>query len=338
MKYIFFFLTILTVNFSNAQIEFKNDSIKSFIDKSFEIINENSVYKNEVNLFEIKNNLYQKTSELSHLDELPPYYTAVFEALNDHHGALKFKEKTIGWSIKLQGENKIVKDLIKKDNQVHSEVLKNKYAYIRIPGNNDFAFKKVDSISSDIANHINTVNSSKIKGWIIDLRANTGGNMYPILLGLKGFLGNNTMIGGFRNAKNENTGNWEIKNNELYIDDNLLKSTFIINSPIPQDIPIVILSGYYTASAGEMTVIAFRGRNKTYVVGEPTANYTTAVIGFKINSFAGINLSTDYVVDRKSNIYKSYVTPDFEIINKDNFIDLIQDAKVMKAIRLIKKN
>lgn len=336
MKQIVLFYFLLAANFSNAQIEFKNDSIKSFIDKSFDIISENSINKNDVNLIAIKNNLYEKTSQLSHLDELPPYYTDVFKALNDHHGALKFKEKTIGWSIKLQGENNVVKGLIKTDNKVHSEILKTKYAYVRIPGNNDFAFKKVDSISSDIACHINAVNSSKIKGWIIDLRTNTGGNMYPILLGLKGFLGNNTLIGGFRNAKNENTGNWEIKNNELYIDDNLLKSTFTINSAIPDGIPIVVLTSYYTASAGEMTVITFKGRKNTYFAGEPTANYTTAVIGFKINSFSGINLSTDYVVDRNSNVYKSYVKSDFEIINQDNFNDLKNDAKVIKAIQLIR--
>jgi len=47
----------------------------------------------------------------------------------------------------------------------------------------------VDSIANDITSNINEINSAWLKAWIIDLRINTGGNMYPILLGLKEFIG-----------------------------------------------------------------------------------------------------------------------------------------------------
>jgi len=101
---------------------------------------------------------------------------------------------------------------------VVSQVIDKNIGYIRIPGNNDFAFKMVDSIANDITNHINKVNSAKIKG-IIDLRINTGGNMYPILLGLKEFIGSdNIVFGGFRNSKEESSGQWEIKDGKTMID------------------------------------------------------------------------------------------------------------------------
>lgn len=338
MKNILFAFLIFTCSLAKAQTGFKNDSVKIFIDKSFEIIEDNSINKKETDTHLLKKELYEKASMLSNLDELPALYVAVFKALNDHHGALKYKGKTYGWSIPLQGKNELVKSLINQDLKVHSELINKKYGYIRIPGNSDFSFQKVDSISTDIINHINNINSKHVKGWIIDLRLNTGGNMYPILLGLKSFLGNNLVIGGFRNSKNENTGTWEIKEKQLTIDGNILQNKTALKYQIPENIPIIILSSFYTASAGEMTIIAFKGRNKTFVVGERTANYTTAVQGYEINNFSGINLSTDYVFDRNSTIYKSFINPDFEIINGDNFENLSKDEKIIKALYLLKQN
>jgi len=49
-----------------------------------------------------------------------------------------------------------------------------------------------------------------------------------------------------------------------------------------------------------MTTIPLIGRKNTFILGESTADYTTAVQGFKINAYAGLNLSTDYVIDRKT--------------------------------------
>lgn len=159
--------------------------------------------------------------------------------------------------------------------------------------------------------------------------------MYPILLGLKEFIGNNLVFGGFRNAQNKITGNWEIKGGKLLIDNMALERKQGLVYAIRHDVPIVLLTSCYTASAGEMTTISFIGRNNTYIVGEPTANYTTAVQGFSINENAGINLSTDYVVDRKLKIYKSSVLPDFEVLGGDNFEELKNDRKIIKALELL---
>jgi len=123
--------------------------------------------------------------------------------------------------------------------------------------------------------------------------------MYPILLGLKEFIGSeNNVFGGFRNSKGESSGKWEIKDGKMLIDGIALVRKTPLKSPVKKDIPIIILTSCYTASAGEMTAVVLIGRNNTYVIGEPTADYTTAVQGFRINKDAGLNLSTDYVVDQ----------------------------------------
>ncbi len=332
--YFFLGFTVFLSHFSYAQ-SFKNDSIKLFIDKSIELIKTNAIHTDNLDL--IKNKLYRNARNLTSLDDVAPLYKDIFKLLNDHHGNLTYKGKSYGWAKDISCTNIYLKEKLKIEKRVVSRIIDKKMGYVRIPGNNDFAFKKVDSIANDIVAHINSINSNKIKGWIIDLRLNTGGNMYPILLGLKEFIGNDIVFGGFKNSKDEYTGKWEIKDNKMLIDGVELVRSTNLDYPIKEDIPVIILTSCYTASAGEMTAISLIGRKKTYLVGEPTANYTTAVQGFEINESAGINLSTDYVVDRNLTIYKANVLPDFEILGGDDFENLENDKKIIKALTLIKK-
>lgn len=334
MKKYFLLCCILVFQISYSQV-FKNDSVKQFIDRSFALIKSHSI--NVEDLDKIKSDLYSKSENLSSVDELAPLYEDVFQKLDDHHGSLKYKGKTYGWQKPLASNNSYLKEKIKTEKFVQSKIIDKKYGYIRIPGNDDFSFKKVDSLADDIVSHINAVNSNKIKGWIIDLRLNTGGNMYPILLGLKNFIGNDLVFGGFNDAKNQSTGKWEIQQDKMLIDGVELENKKALENPVKGTIPIIILTSCYTASAGEMTAISFIGRNNTFIVGEPTANYTTAVQGFKINSVAGINLSTDYVIDRNRKVYKNNITPDFEIVGGDDLENLKNDRKIIKALQLLKR-
>ncbi|WES98215.1 S41 family peptidase [Chryseobacterium arthrosphaerae] len=327
------FSLIYATSFSQT---FKNDSVKSFIDTSINLIRSHAVDTSNIRL--IESTLYSKSKDLNSVSDLAPLYTEVFELLKDHHGGLKYKGRTYGWNKPTNSVNAYVKNQLKTEKSVVSLVIDKTIAYMRIPGNDDFSFKKVDSIANDITSHINKANSAKIKAWIIDLRVNTGGNMYPILLGLKEFIGSDHIVfGGFRNSKGESTGKWEIRDGKMLIDGIELDRKTQLKIPIKKDIPVVILTSCYTASAGEMTAISLIGRKKTYIVGEPTADYTTAVQGFRINEDAGLNLSTDYVTDRNSKIYKSSIQPDIEVLQGDNLENLKKDKKILEALELLNR-
>ena len=315
---------------------FKNDSIKSFVDTSISLIRSNAIDTSNINL--IESLLYNKAKDLDAVSDLAPLYTGVFELLKDHHGSLKYKARTYGWDRPERPENAYLKEKLKTEKAVVSQIIDHTIAYLRIPGNNDFAFKKVDSIANDLTYHINKLSTAKIKAWIIDLRINTGGNMYPIFLGLQEFIGDqNIIFGGFRNAQGLSSGQWEIRDGHMRIDGIELLRQAQLKNPIKKDIPIVILTSCYTASAGEMTAISLIGRKNTYIFGEPTADYTTAVQGFTINKDAGINLSTDYVVDRNSKIYTGNILPDVEVLQGDNFENLKKDKKIIKALQLLNR-
>ncbi|MDQ1150376.1 carboxyl-terminal processing protease [Sphingobacterium zeae] len=329
------FQILLFLCLSSFSQTFKSDSVKSFVDNSINLIRSNAVDTTNINL--IESILYSKAKNLDTVSDLAPLYTEVFRLLRDHHGSLKYKDRTYGWDKAERPENTYLKGRLKTEKAVVSQIIDRRTAYLRIPGNHDFAFKKVDSIANDITAHINKVSTAKIKAWIIDLRTNTGGNMYPIFLGLQEFIGDNMVFGGFRNAQGLSSGQWEIRDGNMRIDGIKLLRQVQLKKPLKKDIPLIILTSCYTASAGEMTAISLIGRKNTYIVGEPTADYTTAVQGFTISKEAGINLSTDYVVDRNSKIYTGNILPDVEVLQGDNFENLKRDKKILKALELLNK-
>ena len=333
----FTFLT--TANLLFAQnIEFKNDSVKRYIDKTFSIIQNNALNKNKINWDSLKIDIYERTKNAKNIEETLPIYPYLFEKIEDHHGWLTCKNKNYRWNKNSKKEkSEIIKDDSKRIKNVYAILLNRNIGYLRIPGNNDFGAKKMDSIASNIVDEINKINTNKIKGWTIDLRINTGGNMYPMIAGISDLIGDNEKLGGFVTSDNQTDGQWFLKNGNFYVDSNQVLDRKKLKKPIEKQLPIAIIISGYTASSGEMTAISLIGRNKTKLFGEESAGYTTTNEGFKIDENSGLNLAVGYVTDRTGKIYVDNVKPDFEIIGGDDFANLKYDKKIIESINWLKK-
>ncbi|MEO7978919.1 S41 family peptidase [Flavobacterium sp.] len=332
------FITISTVVNAQNEIKFKNDSVKQFIDKTLLVIHDNALNKDKINWQRLRTEVYEKTKEADNIEAILYVYPYLFEKIGDHHGWLSYKNKNYRWNKNsLKPKDEIVKNAVKKYEAVEARLLNKNIGYLRIPGNSDFNGKKMDSIASNIVEEINTINSDKIKGWIIDLRLNTGGNMYPMMAGISDLIGNNEKIGGFITSDNQSDGDWLLKDGNIYVDTNQVLNRQKLKMPVKKQIPIAVLISGYTASSGEMTAIALIGRKNTKVFGEESAGYTTTNQGFEIDKNGGLNLAIGYVTDRNGKIYTNNIKPDFEIIGGDNFENLIEDGKIIKSIKWIRK-
>ncbi|MEJ7559939.1 MAG: S41 family peptidase [Pedobacter sp.] len=314
------------------------DSVKAYLDKSLHIIEANALNSKNIDWKELRENIYKKASQAKHYEDILPLYPYIFEQIDDHHGSLKYKNTTYSWNKPVRVKvNETIKVATKKYSFVRSEKIGKDIGYILIPGNNDFRGHLMDSISRDIKNAVANINDSKIKGWIIDLRVNTGGNMYPMIAGLTEFLGEGR-VGGFITSTHQPDGDWIIKNETFYVDSVKVTPVKYEGYPIRKDVPIAILISGNTASSGEMTAITTIGRNNSILIGEPTAGYTTTNLGFKLNEYSGLNLAVDYASDRNGKVYPKNINPDILVANGDNFEILAKDEKVKKAISWLRKN
>lgn len=125
------------------------DSVKSYLDKSLLIIEANALNSKNVNWKELREYVYNKTSGAKRYEDILPIYPYIFEQIDDHHGSLKYKNKTYSRDRNDDVQvNNTIKAAAKKYSFVRSEKIGEEIGYILIPGNNDFRGQYMDSISS----------------------------------------------------------------------------------------------------------------------------------------------------------------------------------------------
>lgn len=151
-------------------------------------------------------------------------------------------------------------------------------------GNHDEGVKYANAVLSAVPD--------EIPGVIIDLRGNTGGNMYPMIAAVHRFLPNDDQTLRFRTRKNTQ---W------------IPLSYAVRGAGVEQytriECPVAILTDDHTASSGEATLISFRGLDYVRVFGGPTAGYASANQPFPLPGGDQLVLTTGCDVARTGEVF-----------------------------------
>ena len=102
-----------------------------------------------------------------------------------------------------------------------------------------------------------------IPGAVIDLRGNTGGNMYPRGASVHPLLTDGVVL-KFRTRRFTSP-----------VTKSYFPKTVGLEARPSIDCPVALLVDSLTASAAEMVMLCFRGQERTRVFGTPTAGYTS---------------------------------------------------------------
>jgi C-terminal processing protease CtpA/Prc len=143
--------------------------------------------------------------------------------------------------------------------------------------------------------------------FVLDLRANGGGNMYPMLGGLSGLL-EPGVLGIFENPEGQYSP-WVLKKNGVVeeLDYRKTRPHGTVDQAAP---PVAVLIGPETASSGEFTAMAFEGRANTRFFGAPSAGYVTANEMTPLSDDAVIVMTTAWGLDRTGKKYVDRIEPD----------------------------
>ncbi len=144
-------------------------------------------------------------------------------------------------------------------------------------------------------------------GWIVDLRENGGGNMWPMINGLEALLG-----GGPFGAFGQTSGpdNYWVRSQSAIRADAAGQPPLTGAPGALAEDPVAVLLGPRTASSGEMTAVAFRGRPKTRFFGTPTAGLTTANAPFALSDSSWLLITTSRVHDGAGTLIEGPLVPD----------------------------
>lgn len=155
---------------------------------------------------------------------------------------------------------------------------------------------------------IRSFDQKNIKGWIVDLRENRGGNMYPMIAGV-GPLFDTDILGYFIMPEEYETS-WGYKNGSSTIYSSNVCT--VTNYYILQNstLKIAVLQSGSTASSGEATLISFIGNENTRTFGKESAGYSTANASYEMPDSARLVLTVSYMADRNKTIYGEKVKPE----------------------------
>lgn len=144
-------------------------------------------------------------------------------------------------------------------------------------------------------------------GWVIDLRGNRGGNMYPMLSGVAALLPDGAALsfvdrGGSATAVTIESRGAAVAGNVMVDVGARTKRT---------GTPVAVLQDEWTASSGEAVLASFRGVDGVRTFGADSAGYTSANVSHTLFDGATIVLTESLYVDRTGRNYEEgSIAPD----------------------------
>jgi carboxyl-terminal processing protease len=198
--------------------------------------------------------------------------------------------------------------------------LENGIGYVQLPAHSGSGtFDDGRDYASMTQRLIEEIDSEETCGWVVDLRRNAGGNMWPMLAGIGPILGDGE-VGSF--VSSDSTTRWRYEGGRALASASTLASGSTrfrtsINYSLRQADPLVaVITSGSTASSGEAIVVAFKGRPHTRFFGEATNGIPTANVEFPLSDGAVLNLTVAFMADRTGETYDSPIEPD-EVIEVD---------------------
>lgn len=170
-------------------------------------------------------------------------------------------------------------------------------------------------------------------GWVLDLRDDSGGDVWPMLMAAQPLLGSGT-VGYFVPPAKPRIA-VRVTPSAAYQDGTAMVSAVTPGRSDFGGEPVAVITGPHTASSGEFMTIAFRGRHHTKSLGLPTAGVPTANETYRLSDGAVLVLTSAQDADRTGHLYPDApIRPDQAIATES---PTATDSSADPAIRAARK-
>jgi hypothetical protein len=155
-------------------------------------------------------------------------------------------------------------------------------------------------------------------GWIVDLRGNSGGNMYPMIAGIGPIVGDG-VLGYFLDADSTWSTFSYREGVSAFNDEPLhqVSAVYHLRRPNPR---VAVLTDGWVASSGEAVAVAFRGRADTRFFGTPTCGLSTGNASYWLPDTARLVITVSALVDRDRRRYGDVIVPDEQFADPDEAV------------------
>ena len=302
---------------------------KTYLDGALKIMQENFVYKGRVDWEQVKHEALVHAGDAQLAVETYPAIRFALAKLGDHHSFLQLTPELMKKETALGLKPAAAAAPPAKANAKAPNPLPSPFRARRVPEGAMvapserpiaqivipmFSGPDLDGFATKIQSVVAELATQHPCGWIVDLRGNGGGNMWPMLAGVGPILGEGEP-GGFLHGGV--TGKWfyenglagERKSDRPYYAKTNGDAVRLSGTP-----PVAVLIDRDTGSSGEGIAVAFRGRAETRFFGETTYGVATSTFPFPLGDGAQIFVVSAVMVDRNGKEYRFCIDPDQEIL------------------------
>ena len=187
-------------------------------------------------------------------------------------------------------------------------------AVVSVPADKGLTEKRWRDYATALNKAIQQVRG-RVCGWVVDLRPSTGGSVVSGFVGLSSLLPDGPVI-AFVDRDGVAGSAISLAGSTLTVAPSAIVPDIEVPYPLPRvppspkiTQPVVVLQSTSTGSAGEATVVAFKGRPQTRFVGQPTFGASSGNTGL-VGPFGSIaNLTTGVFQDRAGVTYPEEPIP-----------------------------
>jgi hypothetical protein len=193
--------------------------------------------------------------------------------------------------------------------------------YVRIGAFGDASPGADTAFADTIQQQIRSADRADLSGWIVDVRGNGGGNMWPMVAGVGPVLGEG--VAGYFVPPGETPTSWSFRAGVSMSGTTGITRTTAVYEVLRRAPSVAVLTDGACASSGEAVVVSFRARPNTRSFGTATCGLSTANTSYRLSDGGTLQLNTAVMADRTSALYGDAIAPD-ETVGGD--ADVVQRA------------
>ena len=273
-------------------------SADAYLREIIAVMQQNSVNRLRIDWASFQSQVLAKAPNAATIADTYPAIQLALQLLDDHHSFYSRPNNGGGISNPLFPTGCGIATV--DDPAVPADI-----GYVRIAA---YSGANPPGFAASIQSDIRARDSASLAGWIVDLRGNGGGNMWPMIAGVGPVLGSGTV--GFFVLPTGALQPWDYGSGVAYLSGNAVVAAGTPYELLKRNPRVAVLTDKRVASSGEAVAVAFRGRPNTRTLGTDTCGVPTANAGFDLSDGARLFLTTALDADRAQNVYNAPLPPD----------------------------
>ena len=270
---------------------------RAYLEQMLTLMQQNSINRLTIDWTNFRTRVFAAAGDAQAITDLLPAIRVAIELLADGHSSYRTPSGTV-----IFVPRRTCSAPPAADAAVPANV-----GYVRIGAFSGSA-AEATVFADAIQERIRAADRHELLGWVVDLRGNGGGNMWPMVAGVGPILGE-SVVGYFIDPLGAET-NWEYRAGASWNGGFLIQRVSMPYQLRREHPRVAVLSDNRVASSGEATLIAFRQRPNTRSFGQPTCGLSTANRTSTLSDGATLTLTVSTMADRNKTRYGDQVVPD----------------------------